>query len=981
MLSLENILENMIDEINYDHLEKVVTNIFNCSVEDIRSKINLELSETNNHIDLSKYKFEFQIDKFEDLMLFLIQSNNIDFQELLRKIEFIEKNNIILINENIKFQISQYLMKIAYRTMIFDVNHNRINKVFANESPSLQFKEYLEMLNTRDYRISFIKKYNNLITLIDESILQINTYIEMFLMNLINDVTDIKRLTNNVNLKLSNIQLSLGDVHNNGESVIKCIFENESVFYKPRNGNIDMFYSFLINHINDSLSTNLKSPNLVLKENYFWVSEIIYMDCKDSKQINNFYYELGVHLCLLHILGATDFHSDNLIASQGHPILVDLESVLGNKLSKEMFNDATLFNKYKLSSSVKTTGILPFPFGSIEGSDFSGIGGKENVSSFKVPTIKNGATSLMSVASEHIKLEESKNHPKYQGNFIDEKEYKYDLIEGFEATYDLITENKREFDEIINKYLMNINVRYINNATMYYGRILNLSFHPLVLQSLSLRDLFISYYLFNEYDELSANEINDVIHMNIPYFYFKENDNHLYHLNQCYKNHFDYKLKDSILYKLNCMSIEDKKWQINLILDSLKDDDMEFIPHMSQHSIKDYSDPLNYKKHEKVKKFEELINNIEDIVQSEQQEINNSYSWITKELYGKKGKRRIEREVMDINLYRGLSGMSLYYFSLYVFTNNERFLHKAKMILNQVKQEIDQYDDFPLGAYDGIYSYIYVCGIVYKETKEAYYLLEAINNINKSKKRLKTDRYNDFISGNAGALTVLVNLYSLLTEPQQKLDVLEAINISVNRLIENSQKNNEGFITWKNQEDDVELGFAHGTSGIAYALKLYIEKITLDSSVEEIVLLANKFEETHKKGNYWPHPYSEESKPPFAWCHGSPGIMLNREKSNFKTSNSKEIINHIFQKGFSRTHCLCHGDLGNAVILKDILNIDDKIQNIIYDILKDFNANDLKCGVGNDIQTIDLMTGITGISYGLIYIMNFNIPNILRLEI
>lgn len=69
------------------------------------------------------------------------------------------------------------------------------------------------------------------------------------------------------------------------------------------------------------------------------------------------------------------------------------------------------------------------------------------------------------------------------------------------------------------------------------------------------------------------------------------------------------------------------------------------------------------------------------------------------------------------------------------------------------------------------------------------------------------------------------------------------------------------------------------------------------------------------------------------------------------------------------------------MILKDILPTSEKMGNIIFDILKNFNAKDLKCGVGEDIQSIDLLTGLSGISYGLIYLMNDDIPNVLRLEI
>ncbi|MCO4346592.1 type 2 lanthipeptide synthetase LanM [Staphylococcus agnetis] len=978
MLTIDDILVNIIYELNSEHLDKVANEVFSTSTDKLKKQINDELNSYTINKNISNYDFNFQVHKLEDLMLFFIQANKIDYMDLLNNIS--KTNNNEKINTGIKIQFSQHLMKLAYRTIIYDLNSHRLNNRFKTATETSQFNEYIVMLNDKEYRNIFIKKYGNLIKLIEININQINNYIVKFLNCLKNDLTDIKPLVKG-NDNLMSIQLSLGDIHNNGESVVKCTFENASLYYKPRNGNIDSLYSFIIKYINSSMNKSLKCPDILMRNHYFWSNEVVNEECENSSDIHNFYHELGIHLCLLYILGANDFHSDNLIACQSHPVLVDLESVLGNKLTNKIFDNATSYNRYKLSSSVKNTGILPFAFGSIEGSDFSGVGGKERTSSFKVPTIKNGATSLMKVHSDHITLPESKNHPKYEGEFVDEKKYKNDLILGFENTYDFILKNKTEFSTLLNTHMKNIDVRYINNATMHYGRILNLSYHPIVLQSLTLRKLFISYYLYNDYDKLSLNEINDVINMNIPYFYFNADTRHLYHLNEHHENHFDFKLKDSVLFKLNSLCKEDKVWQTELILDSLKEDDMEFIPHMSQHSIKDYRFPLEYDKLEKTIKFDTLIKDIKDIVESEQRELNNSYSWITKELYGKKGSRRVEREVMDVNLYRGLSGMTLYYLSLYIYTSNKLFLIKSQKIIAQIKKEIEQYDDFPLGAFDGIYSYIYVCAIMYKYTKKDYYIQESIKYINKSKDRLKIDRYNDFISGNAGALTILINIYSILEKSVHKKTVLEAIEISVNRLINNSSKSDDGLISWKTGESDVDLGFAHGTSGIAYALHLYTEKINCDNNIKEIVLLANQFEDMHRVNNHWPHPYSKESKPPFAWCHGSPGIMLNRENSKYFTRNKNDIINQILYKGFSRTHCLCHGDLGNAMILKDILKDGNRVSNIIFDILKDFKGDNLKCGVGNNIHTVDLLTGITGISYGLIYIMNHNIPNILKLEI
>ncbi|MFW3569863.1 lanthionine synthetase LanC family protein [Staphylococcus caprae] len=144
----------------------------------------------------------------------------------------------------------------------------------------------------------------------------------------------------------------------------------------------------------------------------------------------------------------------------------------------------------------------------------------------------------------------------------------------------------------------------------------------------------------------------------------------------------------------------------------------------------------------------------------------------------------------------------------------------------------------------------------------------------------------------------------------------------------------------------------------------------------------NLYEDQYRVDNYWKHYNHEESQPPFAWCHGSPGILLNRLEFNNAQIDNKRLAHEILRQGFSRTQCLCHGDLGNAVILKYSKLVDTKkIIAIISEILEGKKVKDIKCGLGANIQNLDLMTGLTGVSYGLIYLINPEVPNILTLEI
>ncbi|WP_187383339.1 lanthionine synthetase LanC family protein, partial [Vibrio cholerae] len=99
----------------------------------------------------------------------------------------------------------------------------------------------------------------------------------------------------------------------------------------------------------------------------------------------------------------------------------------------------------------------------------------------------------------------------------------------------------------------------------------------------------------------------------------------------------------------------------------------------------------------------------------------------------------------------------------------------------QIQKELDAFNDYPLGAFDGIYSYIYLCSNIYIDTNDKYFIVEAMKYIRDSFDKIKKDSLNDFISGNAGVLVILINLYSNITDNVYKEDILKGIELSVAR--------------------------------------------------------------------------------------------------------------------------------------------------------------------------------------------------------
>lgn len=85
MMNINSLIPRIFKDLDSNNLEKVAKKIFDTEFEDLKMKINQEINN-NNKIDFEKYDFNFSIDNFEDLMLFIVKSSKLDYLKALQKI-------------------------------------------------------------------------------------------------------------------------------------------------------------------------------------------------------------------------------------------------------------------------------------------------------------------------------------------------------------------------------------------------------------------------------------------------------------------------------------------------------------------------------------------------------------------------------------------------------------------------------------------------------------------------------------------------------------------------------------------------------------------------------------------------------------------------------------------------------------------------------------------------------------------------------
>ena len=144
------------------------------------------------------------------------------------------------------------------------------------------------------------------------------------------------------------IETGLSDCHNDGQTVAILHFsDNRKLVYKPRSPELDVFWSQLLSGIfrqdkesqpksaeehDDPISEPtgllLKGVKALSKGKYGYAEYIAYTPMMDEDTLHLYYTRCGALLAVISMMGGSDFHYENLIVSNGMPVLVDVETLI-----------------------------------------------------------------------------------------------------------------------------------------------------------------------------------------------------------------------------------------------------------------------------------------------------------------------------------------------------------------------------------------------------------------------------------------------------------------------------------------------------------------------------------------------------------------------------------------------------------------------------------------------------------------------------
>jgi type 2 lantibiotic biosynthesis protein LanM len=357
--------------------------------------------------------------------------------------------------------------------------------------------------------------------------------------------------------------------------------------------------------------------------------------------------------------------------------------------------------------------------------------------------------------------------------------------------------------------------------------------------------------------------------------------------------------------------------------------------------------------------------------------------------------------LIGTDLYSGGAGIALFLAYLARATGRASFEELARAAYRSVRRDLRRPDpEMGVGAFAGAPSRLYAALHLSHLWGEPEVLAEALGALRAVRRAVRRDATFDLLGGAAGCILVMLRLHRWRPDPA----ALAIARHCGDHLLRNAVAESPGkgwLQPWVGTQP--LLGLAHGAGGIAWAL-FELAAATGDRRYHAAAAEALAYERAHfsaERGNWpdfrdWVRPQAGDGGTvfPCAWCHGAPGIGIARllsmrwEVDPVMADEVAAALRGTLQAGFGRSHCLCHGDLGNAELL--LLTAQELHEEIwrhhalrCAQAVLDTEATEgrWRCGEPGLGETPGLMLGLAGIGYALLRIADpVGVPSVLALQ-
>lgn len=846
----------------------------------------------------------------------------------------------------------------ALRLAVYKEHHK-----FRARNEKKQFTEFLKnSFGKKEDFISFYESYPVAARVATvRTLFMIKNYSDI-LERLEKDHEEIEKFIGSKKLVLTDISLSTGDSHAQGNSVSILKFGNKKLVYKPKDLEISQaFEQFTDWYTSASGMLDIKIPKGIYKENYAYNEFVGKIYCKSEKEVEHFYVRYGYLVAICYLLNINDLHLENIIAHGEYPVIIDLETLF--QMPSQIEGESAFMDMLKRleTESVAASMLLPkqMSLGGKEAINLSALDGKGGELSGDYLVPKNVDTADFHFENIKGRFPEGDNIPQYGKNKdVDVSKYNLVIVEAFEQFMKFILEHRSEALKALEVF-KGKKVRALLKSTERYASMIRYANHPSYNSDMKYRErLMMNIWAYPYRDKrVVKSEIKDLLFNDIPIFFtYTDSLDVIDSRGYEYPNYFKMSGYESSRKKLLMLTEKEIRLQKTIMTLSLGIMDPFLNKRPGKTGTVSEAKELHYMTQAKI---------IADKLIEEAYVKGDECTFINLDC-DKDEKWGLRACAPD--LYGGLSGIAVAYLELYRATEEERYLDFYRMLM---KSAMIQAKPASVScAFTGRLSPIYPMILEKKylnTVQDIDYIKDTMKAIHKmTDEVMEKYEHNDYVAGLAG----IVRLMRLVKE---NFPEVEFAKENLDRYIEFTKKR----INKEYEEGKAKAGMAHGISGMVYGF-----------------VSGGKYDARRVK-ELLSHEYRLGINPEkdYKWCWGYPGMIqarigMTRIDDDLVNKRQLHSLINKFEAMLNESvgsDTLCHGT-GSIVTTLRMLHEytgDEKWMNYLKKYMSDMYMHSLyegyKVSKVGDIESKGMFDGICGVAWMYLY-AELGINNVLLLE-
>ncbi len=725
--------------------------------------------------------------------------------------------------------------------------------------------------------------------------------------------------------RVTDVEPLADDVHAEGRAPARVRFESGSVVYKPRPVDAGVVLYEIFERLDDHLPlAPMPTPEYLPRPEYGWMEEIEYRDPDDEAAVERYYERAGTLLCTAYALNLSDCQFENIIVSGEFPMVLDAETILHPFVRASATTHPTGVAKSR-NDSVLLTSMLPWTatdpnrsMGDDESAPTAGFGnvsGEIELSDRSHPSVEGANTDVMAVERRSPTIDRTSNVPTVDGEDHLPGDHVEAIVRGFERTYETLEalqEDGRFLSDVLDRDLVDgIEHRLVYRGTRQYGSVLRSATARKPLRdgarsTIEFEDLAVPFFdgrvESDRYWPLYAAERRSLRRGDVPRFTADPTGTGIDDDGTAVGRTLDASGYERCRRRLESMDATDRRRQVWLIRGCLQ---------QAEYASPN-ADPVDLTDGKLTDRAVELGDAVVDAAL----ETDAGRRWVSFDRAGYPSSLAVLPT--DVALYNGRSGIGLAFAGLYEATGRDRFRKHATDVLDAIVDEVGRRSSpLMLGGTAGLGSVVYALSVAdelldvrsYRRTAE-----EVAKSV--TEEYLANDDVFDVMAGSAGTLLALLAYY----DRNGGSEVLDRATACGERLLD-ARVTVDGYRVWQTIHDDPGIGFAHGSSGIAYALAR-LAAVSDDDRYEMAAREALAYESSlYDAGRRnWVNPGRDGSTVD-RWCYGRSGIALARLGIGTHLGDEAllaeevSILSKTAADGLDPLDTLCCGNLGRAVAM------------------------------------------------------------------